>query len=117
MTRLGGRLLVRRADLRAAGLLGRNRLVGRQSFIWSAIDLPVGIALLARNRLTRTAAERRFVLSGECGQGQFSSAARLETRSFWQVQSCRPGVSVIRVKVHSPPPCAPAPGGVCALQR
>jgi hypothetical protein len=71
MTRLGGRLLVRRADLRAAGLLGRNRLVGRQSFIWSAIDLPVGIALLARNRLTRTAAERRFVLSGECGQGQF----------------------------------------------
>jgi hypothetical protein len=25
--------------------------------------------LLARNRLTWTAAERRFVLSGECGQG------------------------------------------------
>ena len=79
MTRLGGRLLVRRADLRAAGLLGRNRLVGRQSFIWSAIDLPVGIALLARNRLTRTAAERRFVLSGECGQEQFFGRSAVRT--------------------------------------
>ena len=33
-------------------------------------------SFLARNRLTRTAAERRFVLSGECGQEQFSGAAQ-----------------------------------------
>ena len=33
------------------------------------VGLRAGAFLLARNRLTRTAAERRFVLSGECVPG------------------------------------------------
>ena len=41
--------------------------------------------LLARNRLTRTAAERRFVLSGECGQVTVFRwrQTALETNSRW----------------------------------
>ena len=34
----------------------------------------------------------------------FNSHRGNETRSFWQVQSCRLGVSVIRVEVHTSAP-------------
>ena len=40
----------------------------RRSSSWRCGSLPA-TSLLARNRLTRTAAERRFVLSGECVPG------------------------------------------------
>jgi hypothetical protein len=40
----------------------------RRSSSWLCGSLPA-TSLLARNRLTRTAAGRRFVLSGECAPG------------------------------------------------
>jgi hypothetical protein len=53
--------------------------------------------LLARIRLTRTAAERGPVLSGECGQGALAEINRLRM--------------VERANAHTPPD-AEAPGGV-----
>jgi hypothetical protein len=53
--------------------------------------------VLARIRLTRTAAERGPVLSGECGQGALAEVNRLQLLE--------------RTNAHTPPD-AEAPGGV-----